>query len=83
MQGRNAITAIPCSPISCSPFATNHRSSYTSGQAAAYTGYVTVHWDKVEHDALSVLDQNGNGEVRACDVVAVASISNSNNINYK
>ena len=34
-----------------------------TAQLAAYNGYVTVHWGKLERDAVSLLDANGDGEV--------------------
>lgn len=33
-------------------------------QVAASSGYITVHWDKVEKDVKSAFDENGDGEVR-------------------
>ena len=39
-----------------------HFTAY-SPQVASYNGYVTVHWDKLQKDAVSVLDTNNDGEV--------------------
>ena len=40
---------------------------------AAYTGYITVHWEKVEKDAIAVLDTDGDGEIGEKDVRALWS----------
>ncbi|EGD73636.1 hypothetical protein PTSG_05344 [Salpingoeca rosetta] len=37
-------------------------------QLLAYKGYVTVHWDKIEHDVTSILDRDGDGKVSQADL---------------
>eukprot|EP00816_Leptocylindrus_hargravesii_P013212 CAMPEP_0196811516 /NCGR_PEP_ID=MMETSP1362-20130617/18180_1 /TAXON_ID=163516 /ORGANISM="Leptocylindrus danicus, Strain CCMP1856" /LENGTH=123 /DNA_ID=CAMNT_0042186827 /DNA_START=52 /DNA_END=423 /DNA_ORIENTATION=+ len=43
---------------------------YIAVQSAAYSGYIDVNWDKVQKEAISKIDTDGDGKITEEDVQA-------------
>eukprot|EP00056_Hartaetosiga_gracilis_P002107 m.50813 g.50813 ORF g.50813 m.50813 type:complete len:160 (-) comp10912_c0_seq2:206-685(-) len=41
---------------------------YLALQLLSYNGYITVNWNKIEHDVVSVFDTDGDGKILEGDV---------------